>query len=93
MENKKLVWHLSNGESIKDDDAYIFLNKKMNMFENLISEIDSKLVECLKLNVKECDGDIDYCVMETGERLSTIEILLEELLNDIDVVLDEDDLL
>ena len=31
--------------------------------------------------------------METGERFSMIEILLEELLNDINVVLDEDDLL
>ena len=80
-------------ESIKGDDAYAFLNKKMIKFENLISKIDSKLIECLKLNVKEYDGDIDYCVMETGERLSMIEILLEELLNDINAVLDEDDLL
>ena len=93
MENKELVWYLSNDESIKGDDAYAFLNKKMIKFENLISKIDSKLVECLKLNVKEYDGDIDYCVMETGERLSMIEILLEELLNDINAVLDEDDLL
>jgi len=93
MENKKIVWYLSNGKSIGDDTAYDFLNKKMIKYENLINEIDSKLVECLKLNVKEYDGSVDYCVMETGERLSMIEILLEELLNDINVVLDEDDLL
>ena len=93
MENKKIVWYLSNGESIEDDTAYDFLNKKMIKYENLINEIDSKLVECLKLNVKEYDGSIDYCVMETGERLSLIEILLEELLNDIKTVLDRDDLL
>ena len=65
----------------------------MYKYENLIGKIDSKLVECLKLNIKEYDGSIDYCVMETGERLSTIEILLEELLKDIKSVLDEDDLL
>ena len=93
MENKKLVWYLSNGESIEGDDAYVFLNKEMIKYENLIGKIDSKLVECLKLNIKEYDGSIDYCVMETGERLSTIEILLEELLKDIKSVLDEDDLL
>ena len=93
MENKKLVWYLSNGDYIEGDKAHVFLNKKMNKYENLINEIDSKLIECLKLNVKEYDGDIDYCVMETGERLSMIEILLEELLNDINAVLDEDDLL
>ena len=93
MDNEKLVWYLSNGESIVDDDAYDFLNKKMIKYGNLIDKIDSKLIECLKFNVKEYDGDIDYCVMETGERLSMIKILLEELLNDINVVLDEDDLL
>lgn len=93
MENKKLVWYLSNGESIEGDEAHDFLNKEMIKYENLIGRIDSKLVECLKLNVKEYDGSIDYCVMETGERLSTIEILLEELLKDIKSVLDEDDLL
>ena len=93
MENKKLVWYLSNGDVIEDDDAYDFLNKEMIKYENLIGKIDSKLVECLKLNIKEYDGGIDYCVMETGERLSTIEILLEELLNDINAVLDKDDLL
>ena len=93
MENKKLVWYLSNGDYIEGDKAYVFLNKEMIKYENLIGKIDSKLVECLKLNVKEYDGSIDYCVMETGERLSTIEILLEELLKDIKSVLDEDDLL
>ena len=41
----------------------------MDKYENLISKIDSKLVECLKLNVKEYDANIDYCVMETGERI------------------------
>ena len=92
MENKKLVWHLSNGDYIEGDKAHVFLNKKMNKYGKLISNIDSKLVECLKLNVKEYDGDIDYCVMETGERLSLIEILLEELLSDIKSVFDEDDL-
>ena len=93
MENKELVWYLSNDESIKGDDAYDFLNKKMIKYENLINKIDSKLVECLKLNVKEYDGDIDYCVMETGERLSLIEIILEELLKDIRSTLGENDLL
>ena len=93
MENKKLVWYLSNGKSIKGDDAYVFLNRKMIKYENLIYKIDSKLVECLKLNVKEYDGDIDYCVMETGERLSLIEIILKELLKDIRSTFDEGDLL
>ena len=93
MDNEKLVWYLSNGESIVGDDAYDFLNKKMIKYGNLIDKIDSKLIECLKFNVKECDGDIDYCVMETSERLSLIEILLEELLSDIKSVLGRDDLL
>ena len=93
MENKKLIWYLSNGIFIEDDEAYDYLKKEMNRYEVLIGKIDSKLVECLKLNVKEYDGSIDYCVMETSERLSLIEILLEELLNDINAVLDEDDLL
>lgn len=93
MENKKLLWYLSNGESIEGDVAYDYLNKKMIKYENLISNIDSKLVECLKLNGKEYDGDIDYCVMETGERLSFIQLLLEELLSDINAVLGRDDLL
>lgn len=93
MENKKLVWYLSNGDFIEGDEARAYLKKEMYKYKNLIGKIDSKLVECLKLNVKEYDGDIDYCVMETGERLSTIEILLEELLNDINAVLDKDDLL
>ena len=93
MDNEKLVWYLSNGESIVGDDAYDFLNKKMIKYGNLIDKIDSKLIECLKFNVKEYDGDIDYCVMETGERLSLIEILLEELLSDINAVLGRDDLL
>ena len=84
---------MSNGESIEGDDAYVFLNKEMIKYENLIGKIDSKLVECLKLNVKEYDGSIDYCVMETSERLSLIEILLEELISDIKSVLDEDNLL
>ena len=93
MENKELAWYLSNGKSVEDYEIYNYLNKEMNKYEKLISKIDSKLVECLKLNVKEYDGDIDYCVMETGERLPVIEILLEELVDDINVVLDEDDLL
>ena len=93
MENKKLVWYLSNGESIEGDDAYVFLNKEMIKYENLIGKIDSKLIECLKLNIKEYDGSIDYCVMETGEKISLIEISLEELISDIKSVLDEDDLL
>lgn len=93
MDNKKLVWYLSNGEFIEDDEAYDYLKKEMNRYEVLIGKIDSKLVECLKLNVKEYDGSIDYCVMETSERLSLIGILLEELLKDINAVLDEDDLL
>ena len=93
MENKKLVWYLSNSDFIEGDEARVYLNKEMYKYENLISKIDSKLVECLKLNVKEYDGDIDYCVMETSERLSLIEILLEELISDIKSVLDEDDLL
>ena len=93
MENKKLVWHLSNDDYIEGDKAYVFLNKKMIKYGNLIDKIDSKLIECLKFNVKEYDGDIDYCVMETGERLSLIEILLEELLSDINAVLGRDDLL
>ena len=93
MDNEKLVWYLSNGESIVGDDAYDFLNKKMIKYGNLIDKIDSKLIECLKFNVKEYDGDIDCCVMETGERLSLIEILLEELLSDINAVLGRDDLL
>ena len=93
MENKELVWYLSNGDVIEDDDAYDFLNKKMIKYETLISSIDSQLTECLKLNCKEINNDIDICVMETGERLSLIEILLEELLKDTNVVLDRDDLL
>ena len=93
MENKELAWYLSNGKSVEDYETYNYLSKEMNKYEKLISKIDSILVECLKLNVKEYDGDIDYCVMETGERLSVIEILLEELVDDINVVLDEDDLL
>ena len=93
MENKELVWYLSNGNYIENEDAYKYLNNEMNKYESLIDKIDSKLIECLKLNVKEYDGSIDYCVMETGERLSTIEILLEELLKDIKVVLGRDDLL
>ena len=93
MKNKEIVWYLSNGDFIEGNDAYDFLNGKMNKYENLISKIDSKLVKCLKLNVKEYDGSIDCCVTETGERLSMIAILLEELLNDISFVLDEDDLL
>ena len=93
MENKKLVWYLSNSDFIEGDEARVYLNKEMYKYENLISNIDSKLVECLKLNGKEYDGDIDYCVMETSERLSLIEILLEELISDIKSVLDEDDLL
>ena len=93
MDNEKLVWYLSNGESIVGDDAYDFLNKKMIKYGNLIDKIDSKFIECLKFNVKEYDGDIDYCVMETGERLSMIKILLEELLSDINAVLGRDDLL
>ena len=93
MENKKLVWYLSNGDFIEGDEARVYLNKEMYKYENLISKIDSKLVECLKLNVKEYDGSIDYCVMETSERLSLIEILLEELISDIKSVLDEDNLL
>ena len=86
MENKKLVWYLSNGNYIEDEDANDYLEKRMKKYERLSSKIDSKLVECLKLNVKEYDGSIDYCVMETGERLSFIEILLEELLNDIGAI-------
>ena len=93
MENKELVWYLSNGDFIEGDEARVYLNKEMYKYENLISKIDSKLVECLKLNVKEYDGSIDYCVMETSERLSLIEILLEELISDIKSVLDEDNLL
>ena len=93
MNNNELVWYLNSVDTIEGDEACDFLNKRMVKYENLINEIDSKLIECLKLNVKETDGSIDYCVMETGERLSTIEILLEELLKDINVVLDRDDLL
>lgn len=93
MENKKLVWYLSNGDFIEGDEAHDYLNKEMNKYEHLIRKIDLKLIECLKLNVKEYDGDIDYCVMETSERLSLIEILLEELISDIKSVLDEDNLL
>ena len=93
MNNNELVWYLNSVDTIEGDEACDFLNKRMVKYENLINEIDSKLVECLKLNVKEYDGSIDYCVMETGERLSLIEILLEELLSDIKSVLDRDDLL
>ena len=38
MENKELVWYLSNGDVIEDDDAYDFLNKKMIKYETLISQ-------------------------------------------------------
>lgn len=67
---------MSNGNYIEDEDANDYLEKRMKKYERLNSKIDSKLVKCLKLNVKEYDGSIDYCVMETSERLSLIELLL-----------------
>ena len=93
MENKKSVQHLSIGQSIRSNSAFVFLNNEMIKYNSLIKNIDSILIKCLKLNVKEYENYINCCVTETRERLSMIKKLLEALLDDINVVLDRDDLL
>lgn len=70
-----------------------YLKVKLNNFKSLSMKIDNVLKECNELNVIEGDQYINVSVMEAGEKLAMIELLLESLLDDIKANLDTDDLL
>lgn len=76
-------WFLNDGTCLVGKEAEDYLIKKLSSFKKLSNEIDNVLSDCKSLNVIENGDSLDYSVMETGERLSTIQVLLETLLEEM----------
>lgn len=76
-------WILSDGICLVGKDAEDYLIERLACFKELSKEIDRVINECISLNVVEEDDSPVCSVMETGERISMIQILLEALLEDI----------
>ena len=66
---KELEWFLSDGSSIKGEEAYNYLSKVLERFRSISKMIDSTLINCLKLNVISEDDSIDVNVCNAGESL------------------------
>lgn len=76
-------WFLNDGTNLTGKDAEEYLIKRLACLKDLSKEIDRVINECISLNVVEEDDSPVCAVMETGERISMIQILLETLLEDI----------
>ena len=74
---------LSDGTCLVGKDAEEYLTKKLACLKGLSKKIDQVIDECKILNVIEEDDSLAYSVMETGERLSSIQISLEMLLEEM----------
>lgn len=83
---KELEWYLSDGSSIKGEEAYNYLSRKLERYKRISKKIDHILLECLKLNVISDDDSIDINVCETGENLSIIQTELEMLCEELDLI-------
>lgn len=84
---KELEWFLSDGSSIKGEEAYTYLSKELERFRSISKMIDSTLINCLKLNVISEDDSIDVNVCNAGESLSIVQIELEMLIKKLNRLL------
>ena len=84
---KELEWFLSDGSSIKGEEAYNYLSKELERFKSISKMIDSTLINCLKLNVISEDDSIDVNVCNAGESLSIVQIELEMLIKKLNILL------
>ena len=77
-------WYLSNGICLTGKEAEDYLVKRLDTFKDLSENIESIIDECKSLNsIEEETESLSWSVMETSERLASIQILLEMLLEDI----------
>lgn len=74
---------LSDGTCLVGKDAEDYLTKKLTCLKGLSKQIDQIIDECKSLNVIEESESLVWSVMETGERLSSIQTLLEMLLEEL----------
>lgn len=63
--------------------AEIYHKNKLRYLNKLSDEVYSVLAQCKDINHEVTNKDIVSSVLEAGEKFSTIEILLENLLKDI----------
>lgn len=78
-------WFLKDGTYLTGKEAEEYLLKKLDSIKILSNKVERVINECKSLNVIEDDESLAWSVMETEERLSIIQTLLELLLEDINI--------
>lgn len=99
MNKEELIWYFSDGSYITGEDAYNYLKNKELQFKKLIMKNKKTIDEISKFNSFDVIvyGD-DYDskmnvydrVLNAGENLSIIVILMEEMIEEIEEVLNND---
>ena len=80
-------WYLNDGTALCGNDAAEYLERQLGIFDDLSRQIAACLKECNELNEIDHSESLADAVLETGERISMIEIELEMLLREISSVL------
>ena len=66
----------------------VYLSNRLNELSKLSSKVERVISECSELNIVHDDRKtLSLSVMETGERLSVIQTLLELLVEDMNSIL------
>lgn len=81
-------YYVSLDKCLVGEVAEIYLKNKLKDLNKLSDEVNLVLAQCKNINDEVTNKDIVSSVLEAGEKFSTIEILLEELLKDIRLNLD-----
>ena len=81
-------WFLNNSVCLVGSDAEVYLSNRLNELSKLSSKVERVISECSELNIVLNDRKtLSLSVMETGERLSVIQTLLELLVEDMNSIL------
>lgn len=93
MLKEELIWYFSDGSYITGEDAYNYLENKELKFKELKMRNKKIMEEITKLNsLDDYDSKMSIYdrVLKTGENLSIIVILMEEMIEEIEEVLNND---
>lgn len=76
-------WFLDDGTCLNGKEAEEFLAVKLDYLKRLSNKIEKVIEDCKLLNYIEENESLALSVMETGERLSNIQIMLELLVEEM----------
>lgn len=78
---------LNNDVCLVGSEAEVYLRNRLEELSKLSSKVERVIFECSELNIVHDSQTLSLSVMETGERLSIIQTLLELLIEDMNSIL------